>query len=113
MGGATRWAVPQRKLMQPVANDFAICDIPFSACRFASNLAFTFDNKKGVRQSRDAPTCGVMKYIANNNVVYSCRYHVVWCPKYRRSVLRNGVDERLKEIIQQVVDQYLAEGKMD
>lgn len=50
-----------------------------------------------------------MKYKSNNNVVYSCKYHVVWCPKYRRSVLSNGVDERLKEIIQQVVDQYLAE----
>ncbi|MBE5702702.1 IS200/IS605 family transposase, partial [Blautia massiliensis] len=23
-------------------------------------------------------------YKSNNNVVYSCKYHVVWCPKYRR-----------------------------
>ncbi|NSK82451.1 IS200/IS605 family transposase, partial [Blautia massiliensis] len=23
-------------------------------------------------------------YKLNNNVVYSCKYHVVWCPKYRR-----------------------------
>ncbi|MBS4888074.1 IS200/IS605 family transposase, partial [Blautia sp. AF19-13LB] len=22
-------------------------------------------------------------YKSNNNVVYSCKYHVVWCPKYR------------------------------
>ncbi|MBS4885427.1 MAG: IS200/IS605 family transposase, partial [Blautia sp.] len=21
-------------------------------------------------------------YKSNNNVVYSCKYHVVWCPKY-------------------------------
>ncbi|WP_195837092.1 transposase, partial [Sharpea porci] len=28
-----------------------------------------------------------MKYKSNHNVVYSCKYHVVWCPKYRRSVL--------------------------
>jgi putative transposase len=40
-----------------------------------------------------------MAYKSNKNVVYSCKYHVVWCPKYRRSVLINGVDERLKEII--------------
>ncbi len=40
-----------------------------------------------------------MKYKSNNNVVYSCKYHVVFCPKYRRSVLKNGVDKRLKEII--------------
>jgi putative transposase len=36
---------------------------------------------------------------SNNNVVYSCKYHVVWCPKYRRPVLVNGVDKRLKRII--------------
>ena len=40
-----------------------------------------------------------MKYKSNHNVVYSCKYHVVWCPKYRRSVLINGVDYRLKELI--------------
>ena len=40
-----------------------------------------------------------MKYQSNHNVVYSCKYHVVWCPKYRRSVLINGVDDRLKELI--------------
>ena len=41
----------------------------------------------------------------NNNVVYSCRYHVVWCPKYRRKVLVDGVDERLKEIAQAVAEE--------
>lgn len=40
-----------------------------------------------------------MKYKSNHNVVYFCKYHVVWCPKYRRKVLVNGVDVRLKELI--------------
>ena len=43
-----------------------------------------------------------MEYKSNNNVVYSCKYHIVWCPKYRRKVLVNGVDTRLKELIIQV-----------
>lgn len=43
-----------------------------------------------------------MEYKSNRNVVYSCKYHVVWCPKYRRKVLVNGVDERLKELIEEV-----------
>lgn len=43
-----------------------------------------------------------MRYKSNRNVVYSCKYHVVWCPKYRRRVLVNGVDERLKDIIREV-----------
>ena len=46
-----------------------------------------------------------MKCKSNNNVVYSCRYHVVWCPKYRRKVLVDGVDERLKEIAQAVAEE--------
>jgi putative transposase len=36
---------------------------------------------------------------SNRNVVYSCKYHVVWCSKYRRRVLVKEVDTRLKEII--------------
>ena len=40
-----------------------------------------------------------MKYKSNNNVVYSCKYHVVWCPKYRRKVLTGEIAERLKELI--------------
>ena len=46
-----------------------------------------------------------MKCKTNNNVVYSCRYHVVWCPKYRRKVLVDGVDERLKEIAHAVAEE--------
>jgi putative transposase len=39
---------------------------------------------------------------SNNNVVYRCHYHVVWCPKYRRNVIGGKVDVRLKEIIREV-----------
>ena len=44
----------------------------------------------------------LQEYKHNNNVTYSCKYHVVWCPKYRRKVLVDGVDERLKQIIHEV-----------
>lgn len=40
-----------------------------------------------------------MEYKSNNNIVYSCKYHVVWCPKYRRKVLVGQVKDRLKELI--------------
>lgn len=35
----------------------------------------------------------------SHNVVWRCTYHVVWVPKYRRKVLVDGVDVRLKSII--------------
>lgn len=47
----------------------------------------------------------LIQYRSNNNIVYSCQYHVIWCPKYRRSVLIDGVDERLKVILQDVADE--------
>lgn len=46
-----------------------------------------------------------MKYKSNRNIVFSCNYHVVFCPKYRRPVLVDGVDERFKEIAQEVADE--------
>lgn len=46
-----------------------------------------------------------MEYKSNNNVVYSCKYHVIFCPKYRRYVLKDGVDVHLKELIQQTCGQ--------
>lgn len=42
-----------------------------------------------------------IKYKSNNNIVYSCKYHVVWCPKYRRKVLTGKIEARLKELIQE------------
>ena len=42
-----------------------------------------------------------INYKSNNNIVYSCKYHVVWCPKYRRKVLVGKVEARLKELIQE------------
>lgn len=50
-----------------------------------------------------------MEYKSNNNVVYSCKYHVIWCPKYRRPVLVDGVDERFKALAQDVCNEHNVE----
>jgi putative transposase len=39
---------------------------------------------------------------SNRNVVYSCKYHVVFCPKYRRPVLTGDIQTRLKQIVDEV-----------
>jgi putative transposase len=46
------------------------------------------------------------KFKSNHKVVYSCKYPVVFCPKYRRKVLVGGVENRLKEIIQEVAAEF-------
>ena len=32
--------------------------------------------------------------------MFSCKYHIVWCPKYRRKVLVDSVEKRLRELIE-------------
>lgn len=41
------------------------------------------------------------EYKSNNNIVYNCKYHIVWCPKYRRKVLVGNIETRLKELLKQ------------
>jgi putative transposase len=43
---------------------------------------------------------------SNNNVVYICRYHVVFCSKYRRKVLTPPIDERLKTILAEQIERW-------
>jgi putative transposase len=43
---------------------------------------------------------------SNNNVVYVCRYHVVFCPKYRRKVLTPPIDTRLKTILAEQIERW-------
>jgi putative transposase len=48
-------------------------------------------------------------YKSNRTIYYSCKYQVVWCPKYRRKVLVNGVAERLTTIMREVCQEHQAE----
>lgn len=50
-----------------------------------------------------------MRYKSNNNIVYSCKYHIVWCPKYRRKVLVGEVEVRLKELIASMCAEFSVE----
>src|SRR2546421_6630007 len=48
-------------------------------------------------------------YKSNHNVYFSCKYHVVWCPKYRRKVLVEQIAKRLEQIIREVCQEHQAE----
>ena len=39
--------------------------------------------------------------------VYSLQYHLVWCTKYRKQVLVNGLDEECKKMLQELWDGHL------
>ena len=46
------------------------------------------------------------KYKSYDHMVFSCQYHVIFCPKYRRKVLVNGIDTRLKQLLKEKEDEY-------
>ena len=46
------------------------------------------------------------RYKTNAGAVFSLKYHLVWCPKYRRKVLVPPVDGRLKELCAQVAAEH-------
>ena len=39
------------------------------------------------------------RWVQNNTSVYNLGYHIIWCPKYRRKVLVNGIDSDLKKLL--------------
>lgn len=41
----------------------------------------------------------------NANIAFQCAYHVVWCPKYRRKVIGGRMEQRLKDIIVEVIEE--------
>jgi len=38
-------------------------------------------------------------YHADHSIVYSCQYHVIFCPKYRRKVLTGDVAAQMKALV--------------
>ena len=46
------------------------------------------------------------QYKSDKRLVYSCQYHIIFCPKYRRHVLKNGIDERLKTLVLEKQNAY-------
>ena len=46
------------------------------------------------------------KYKSGGSFIYSCQYHVIFCPKYRRSVLNSKIADRLSFLIQSKEQEY-------
>ena len=38
--------------------------------------------------------------------VYSLQYHLVWCTKYRKKVLRDGIDTECREMLEEMAGEY-------
>ncbi len=52
-----------------------------------------------------------MGYGSTNNTEYFAKYHIIWCPEYRRRVLVGADEDRLNQLIVEVVRQYVENKK--
>jgi len=48
----------------------------------------------------------VTRYAKNASAVFSLKFHLVWCPKYRRPVLEGAVVDRLKALLQDTANEF-------
>lgn len=39
------------------------------------------------------------RWTHSNTTIFNIAYHIIWCPKYRRKVLVNEVEDRLKALL--------------
>ena len=50
-----------------------------------------------------------MSYKSNENIVYDCKYHIIFCHKYRKPVLVGDVEKMLKNILPYKAEELGAE----
>lgn len=46
------------------------------------------------------------QYHSASHCKYLIQYHIIWRPKFRFSVLKSDVEDRLKQILQKICDDY-------
>ena len=47
----------------------------------------------------------VKDYKSAEHLFYSCQYHVIFCPKYRKPIIKGEIEKRLKEILNEVANE--------
>ena len=45
-------------------------------------------------------------YRSGDHMIYSCQYHIIFCPKYRRPILKDEIEARLKNLILEKQEKY-------
>lgn len=48
------------------------------------------------------------RYAKNNGAVFTLKFHLVWCPKYRRPVLVGPVEKRLVALLREIAGELEA-----
>ena len=55
---------------------------------------------------RDVFSIKENRFSYGRGYVYSLQYHLVWCTKYRKKVLVDGLDTECKRMLQELAEEY-------
>ena len=47
-----------------------------------------------------------MELKRTSHAVYDTKYHLVWAPKYRKWILRGDIQNRVKEIFEEIAENH-------
>ena len=51
-------------------------------------------------------TTNISNLTYGRGYVYSLQYHIVWCTKYRKKVLLDGIDNEIKDYLNDIAKEY-------
>lgn len=46
------------------------------------------------------------QYKTLNHCKYLCQYHIIWCPKFRFSVIKDNIESELKNVLLEIAKKY-------
>ena len=64
-----------------------------SVCYICGGIWYNLNMEKDIFTSKE----NTLSY--GRGYVYSLQYHLVWCTKYRKQVLKNGIDAECKKML--------------
>ena len=59
-----------------------------------------------INMEKDIFTIRENTLLYGRGYVYSLQYHLVWCTKYRKKVLTDGLDTECREMLQKLAEEY-------
>ena len=59
-----------------------------------------------INMEKDIFTIRENTLLYGRGYAYSLQYHLVWCTKYRKKVLTDGLDTECKEMLQKLAEEY-------
>ena len=73
---------------------------------YRTNVYYGDDIWYNVYMQKDIFNINKNSLSSGRGYVYSLQYHLVWCTKYRKKVLKDGIDAECKKMLYDLAEEY-------